>query len=713
MSFDENSTAFLMGILTDLYSDPALAVIREYSTNAWDSHVEAGRTDRPIEITLPNQLANTFMVQDYGVGMSIDQLKQQFSKYGWSSKRDTDEQTGSLGLGCKSALSYTSQFTLVSRHNGTVATVLITREEDGAGTVQILHVASTIEPNGVTIKVPVHNITQFNRKAEEFFSFWSPGMALVNGQDIGGKWFEKVDTTHGINVAVDPDVTLATNLPNNYLIMGNVPYVIDEAKLPPFGTYRVVMRVPIGTVNFTPNREALHYTKRTMEVVDEASNFIIGALKSNMQARLDAAPTKADAIATHQAIEEGIRKTKSGYYAGQKAHADLNAIIQNLTYRGDRIPRYFDGGIMRKVETSRSYYGGTRSWAVAGTLRMTEVVKQRLIVTGLKGHNLSSAFYSRLDKWMEDYIAAHPMPPTSPQRYGGPFGSFIYAVDCVPHKDWFDPEHTMFITMEEIRAIELPKEQRGPVIKKEPRERYTLLGNRGPMDLRNPKRVDQVKHPLLAWVEATISNEKFYSKALLSSAAPAYSIANVQQRDIKAFIRENPGIPHVSEWIVQEHTRRLNQFGGVQADRVLRQVTYDGVDTLASTIKDPAILADPELREMVTIIQMANNAPRKWDSYEFGQFAFLATRLGLSNLTQVTGDTPSYLPAVRRLLRRYPLMGLINNGYGRVNMSELIEILNLQYHHKYAPKPPGTALAVIGPDFYTQPTPALKGPSLP
>ena len=38
MTFDENSIAHLMSVLTDLYSDKELAVIREYSTNALDAH---------------------------------------------------------------------------------------------------------------------------------------------------------------------------------------------------------------------------------------------------------------------------------------------------------------------------------------------------------------------------------------------------------------------------------------------------------------------------------------------------------------------------------------------------------------------------------------------------------------------------------------------------------------------------------------------------
>ena len=55
MTFDENSIAHLMSVLTDLYSDKPLAVIREYSTNALDAHRAAGNT-APIEVTLPSTL---------------------------------------------------------------------------------------------------------------------------------------------------------------------------------------------------------------------------------------------------------------------------------------------------------------------------------------------------------------------------------------------------------------------------------------------------------------------------------------------------------------------------------------------------------------------------------------------------------------------------------------------------------------------------------
>ena len=66
MTFDANSISHIMSVLTDLYSDPELAVIREYSTNAADSHIAAGAA-RPIEITTPNAMSPFFKVRDFGL----------------------------------------------------------------------------------------------------------------------------------------------------------------------------------------------------------------------------------------------------------------------------------------------------------------------------------------------------------------------------------------------------------------------------------------------------------------------------------------------------------------------------------------------------------------------------------------------------------------------------------------------------------------------
>lgn len=305
MTFDENSIAHLMSVLTDLYSDPALAVIREYSTNAFDSHRAAGHAD-PIEVTLPTTLEPSFVVADHGVGLSVDEILNQFSKYGWSSKRDTDDEVGMLGLGCKSALSLVQQFHLEAVKDGVKAVVLITRESNGAGAVQVIDTVSTDERNGVKVTIPINTwIPQFVEKAHNFYRFWDPGTVYVNGEEPTSIWAGADSDGKALDIAawgvqsgnflIDPDIVLTDALERSYLIMGNVPYPIDAARFEyqmpgAANNAHYAIRVPIGCINFTPSREALHYTKRTLDALDTAKSFITSTVHLRAQSFVDASP---------------------------------------------------------------------------------------------------------------------------------------------------------------------------------------------------------------------------------------------------------------------------------------------------------------------------------------------------------------------------------------------------------------------------------------
>ena len=153
MSFDENSLVHIMSVLTDLYSDPMMAIIREYSTNAFDAHIAAG-VDLPIEVYTPSDFSQFIRIKDYGIGLSLTDIEEIYSKYGASTKRETNDMVGMLGLGCKSALTYTNQFTLVSVKNGIKIQTLISRDENGSGSITIVNESLTDEPNGTEVVVP-------------------------------------------------------------------------------------------------------------------------------------------------------------------------------------------------------------------------------------------------------------------------------------------------------------------------------------------------------------------------------------------------------------------------------------------------------------------------------------------------------------------------------------------------------------------------------
>lgn len=116
----QKHAAHIMGILrSTLYSRKALAVLTEYGTNAWDEHRQAGIGDKPIHVVMPTAFKPTLKIRDFGRGLSEHDVLHIYTQYGESTKRDTNDAAGMLGIGCKAGFAYTDQFTVTSWHAGT------------------------------------------------------------------------------------------------------------------------------------------------------------------------------------------------------------------------------------------------------------------------------------------------------------------------------------------------------------------------------------------------------------------------------------------------------------------------------------------------------------------------------------------------------------------------------------------------------------------
>lgn len=99
MSLDLDSAQILMQMLSkNLYSDDIGSAIRECASNALDSHRRAG-VDEPIIVSLKASAANNyeFCVEDFGIGLDADDVKNIISKYGKSTKRDSATELGMMG----------------------------------------------------------------------------------------------------------------------------------------------------------------------------------------------------------------------------------------------------------------------------------------------------------------------------------------------------------------------------------------------------------------------------------------------------------------------------------------------------------------------------------------------------------------------------------------------------------------------------------------
>ena len=99
MSLDLDSAQILMQMLSkNLYSDAIGSTIRECASNALDSHRRAG-VDDPIIVSfkINDSRDYEFSVEDFGIGLDDDDVKNIISKYGKSTKRNSNIELGMMG----------------------------------------------------------------------------------------------------------------------------------------------------------------------------------------------------------------------------------------------------------------------------------------------------------------------------------------------------------------------------------------------------------------------------------------------------------------------------------------------------------------------------------------------------------------------------------------------------------------------------------------
>jgi hypothetical protein len=422
MSIDSAAMGHIMNVLTNLYSDEELACIREYATNAFDAHVEIGQT-RPIEVTLPTDLRPILSIRDYGPGLSANDIETIYSQYGASSKRGSNDAVGMLGLGCKSALAYVDQFTLVSVKDGERITVSVARDENGAGVMTINSREETGDDPGVEVLIPVKRFNEFERKAAEFFRYWEPGTVLVNGEEPAPIEGWKIDNEFTIIDAPDSyDRKLR-------VVMGNVSYPVsweyehesDILKSLPNGK-QIIARVPIGMVSFTPSREALQEHPATKAALDQILATFTSACSHAIRNQIALAADKPAAakalIAARVAL--GAKNVPAVTYGGQIVPTVISA--EDLTPAGSSLWRNSPGGGMRGSASHRT---------PAGQVSLDDAAKNPWIVNYTNA-NWSKTQRHKLNRYMEEHnLLPEDVPP-------GRRSIFITNAPAVPMPDWID-----------------------------------------------------------------------------------------------------------------------------------------------------------------------------------------------------------------------------------------------------------------------------------
>lgn len=318
-SFDQSNLAHIFEMLRDAYSDKILAVIREYSTNAFDAHVEAGKRDVPISVHIPTLEEPFFSVRDYGFGLSEEKILRLYTSYGASSKNSSNDFNGMLGIGSKSAFCYAKSFTVISRHGGIKKEFLCFIDETNLGKItKISEEECGANDTGLEIRVecsrddiPSGKGSFFDKCLEFYTTFEVRPNFNVDMKFPKCVFSESFNFQYEVNgVLEDFEIKLKRyeNFDCNGILMGNVVYSI------PSGIQSVgravfvpmVLEVPIGAIKFANSREQISLDKKTTKFLDALFPFLRDKFESHIQQKINECTNILDAAFLFSIFEKSI-----------------------------------------------------------------------------------------------------------------------------------------------------------------------------------------------------------------------------------------------------------------------------------------------------------------------------------------------------------------------------------------------------------------------
>jgi hypothetical protein len=290
-----NSAKAFNILSSGLYANKIKAIVRELSCNAIDSHTAAGST-QPFEVHLPTTLEPWFSIRDFGTGLSHDQVTKIYTTYFESTKTESNDFIGALGLGSKSPFSYTDNFTVTAIQNGRKGIYSAFINDVGVPSIALMGEDQVTEPNGVEVKFSVNDRYDFSKFTDEARSVyrWFPVLPTITGNTIAIERVE-YETKNIIPGVHSRKYDGYGRNSSSIAVMGNIAYPIDvpQAEQALEGLHKLlkcglVMEFGIGELDFQASREGLSYIPLTIDSIRKKLVAVNSALTKVLATEADA-----------------------------------------------------------------------------------------------------------------------------------------------------------------------------------------------------------------------------------------------------------------------------------------------------------------------------------------------------------------------------------------------------------------------------------------
>lgn len=334
-SIEVNESMFQM-LTSNVYNDPMLAVIREWSTNACDACIAAGKEVK-FDVHLPTLEESKFSVRDYGTGLAPEDISGLFSSLGASTKRSSNAYNGTFGIGRMAGLAVSNAFTVESFYNGKLHSYVISMQNGVPVTIHMGD-SDTDEPNGLRLSVAVDNsdINNYLTKAQYLYRYFDHKPNLNRDDiDIHLKVEEHISEDWFIQT---PENAYSRT---NYVVMSQVPYAIPEdSRVDNQGFRNLVIRAPAGAVSFNPGRESLSLDKETAKFLNEtfekiADDYVTAATISMANATND-----IELMTTYKALYNTAPSRVKTKLSPDKFTSQLYKNLYGAMYYGNPTPTY-------------------------------------------------------------------------------------------------------------------------------------------------------------------------------------------------------------------------------------------------------------------------------------------------------------------------------------------------------------------------------------
>jgi hypothetical protein len=348
--------AFL--ILSDaLYSNKIQAVIRELSTNAYDSHVENGNKEQPFDVHIPSRMEPMFFVRDYGTGMSHEDCMHLYTTYFGSTRTDSNEAVGCMGLGSKSPFAYTDSFTVESFYNGEHRTYNAYKNEKHEPVFALLNELPTDEPNGLKVSFAVEvdsyssDPSDFGREAKKIYRHFDV-RPNITGAELGMEDKKIILEGEFWRIVGGSSEAVA--------VMGNVGYPISSKdcsahkKITRLLGDSIEINFDIGELDITPSRESLSYNDLTKQSIITKCETIIKEFEdivrenfANCGSMWEARKLFSKMVTGHSCVGHSVGMDTIKYkgrqiYSSPTRHVDVNDFCKenDITIRHYSKSRY-------------------------------------------------------------------------------------------------------------------------------------------------------------------------------------------------------------------------------------------------------------------------------------------------------------------------------------------------------------------------------------